>query len=138
MASQCTDPVQDMTVALTGFAPTSVRVTRLRAVLPASQLDQDLMLQASTGGTRDRVYRYGNVLHTPPPPVCDSNPDAGQNTDSGHLADGAAAPPNGYVAGGGCTTRCSVGRSAPSRSVPWGWLAAASSWIVIRRRRRGR
>ncbi|MBI5515325.1 MAG: DUF2330 domain-containing protein [Deltaproteobacteria bacterium] len=64
-------------------------VTRLRADLPTSALDQDLILSASDRGNRERFYSYGTVVGSPPPaPPCGGRGDGDIFVGSGGSGDG--------------------------------------------------
>jgi MYXO-CTERM domain-containing protein len=134
----CTDPdpVDDAQVAFRGLGSTAM-ITRLRADLPATMLDRDLLLQASTLGAKARDYQYGHVLHTPAVEPC---PDGGTGfdgsvSDARRPADDAGGAGGGVKAVGGCV--CSAVPGATSG----GGLAAAALGLAValtatRRRRR--
>jgi MYXO-CTERM domain-containing protein len=98
-------------------------VTRLRADLPTTALDQDLILSASDRGNRERFYTYGTVVGSPPPaPPCGGREEAIFVGGSGS-------------SGGGVTTfQCSTRPGAPGSLAVL--VGAALAALGLRRRRR--
>ncbi len=145
-------PSEDAMLARANLA--TVYVTRMRANLLAARLDQDLVLAASTRGTRDRQYGYGRQTNIPPPPTCSDGsrydpatmrfvggrppePCPADPTATGG-ADGGLTEPTA-MSDSSAEWRCAVSDRAVGRSTRGavGMTLVALAALVGARRRRG-